>query len=79
MAQRKVTLLGWSAFGEVEMSRNTDTQRLEKPMSYLLNRKGRYYLNLRVPTELRQFYKCVVIRESLHTSDYRKATEESAI
>jgi integrase len=58
------------------MSHNAVTQRLEKPMSYMLKRNGRYYLNLRVPTELRQFYKTVVIRESLHTSDYRKAAEE---
>lgn len=42
--------------------------------SGLLSRKGRYYLNIRVPKDLRPLYgKRDIIRKSLDTSDYREA------
>lgn len=42
--------------------------------SGLLLRKGRYYLNMRVPTELRPLYgKKEIFRKSLDTSDFREA------
>ncbi len=42
--------------------------------SGLLLRKGRYYLNIRVPTELRPLYgKKDIFRKSLDTSDFREA------
>ena len=59
------------------MSHNTDTQGRLIPMprqSGLLLRGGRYYLNMRVPTELRPLYgKREIVRKSLGTSDYRAA------
>ena len=59
------------------MSHKTDTQRRPIPMprqSGLLLRGGRYYLNMRVPTELRPLYgKREIVRKSLGTSDYRAA------
>ncbi len=44
----------------------------------LLCRKGRYYLNIRVPKEVRPFYgKTQIIRKALGTSDYREAVREA--
>jgi integrase len=42
----------------------------------LLNRAGRWYFNVRVPTALRSQYPGEFIREALGTSDYRKAVSE---
>lgn len=45
--------------------------------SGLLCRKGRYYLNIRVPTELRPLYgKKEFFRKALNTSDYHTAASE---
>ena len=59
------------------MSHITDTQSRPIPMprhSGLLCRKGRYYLNIRVPNDLRPLYgKQEIIRKSLGTSDHREA------
>lgn len=45
--------------------------------SGLLCRKGRYYLNMRVPTELRPLYgKKEFFRKALNTSDYHAAVSE---
>ena len=59
------------------MSHKTDTQFRQNPMprhSGLLCRQGRYYLNVRVPTDLRPLYgKQDIIRRSLKTSEYREA------
>jgi hypothetical protein len=42
--------------------------------SYLLERNGRFYLNMRVPKDLRSAYRNEeIIRKSLHTSDRREA------
>ena len=62
------------------MSHKTDTHSRPVPMppqSGLLCRKGRYYLNVRVPTELRPLYgKKEFFRKALGTSDYREAVSE---
>ena len=43
----------------------------------LLRRKDRWYLNIRVPKELRPLYSAKeFIRKALGTSDYREATRE---
>ena len=68
----------WGSKHEVEaMSHKTDTQFRQNPMprhSGLLCRQGRYYLNVRVPTDLRPLYgKQDIIRRSLKTSEYREA------
>jgi integrase len=59
------------------MSHNTDTQSCPTPMprhSGLLKRNGRYYHNVRVPTDLLAAYgKTKIIRRSLDTSDWREA------
>ena len=59
------------------MSHTTVTHSQPIPMpkhSGLLKRNGRYYLNVRVPKELRSLYgKKDVIRKSLGTSDQREA------
>jgi hypothetical protein len=39
----------------------------------LLKRNGRYYINVRVPKDLRAVYKTEIIRKSLKTSDHREA------
>lgn len=44
--------------------------------SGLLRRKDRYYLNVRVPTELRKLYGKEFVRESLGTSEFREAVRE---
>ena len=53
------------------MAHKTDTQSCPVPMpreSFLLRRDGHYYLNRRVPTELRPLYgKTEFIRKSLKT------------
>lgn len=62
------------------MSHNTDTQRpLPTPrQSGLLRRKGRYYFNIRVPTELHPLYgKKQFVRKALNTSDYYRAASEA--
>jgi len=44
----------------------------------LLCRKGRFYINIRVPKELRPLYgKTEIIRKALGTSDYREAVREA--
>ncbi len=44
--------------------------------SYLLSRNGRYYLNMRVPTELRTLYgNKEFCRKALGTSDHREAAQ----
>ena len=62
------------------MSHNPDTQSRPLPMprqSGLLCRKGRYYLNMRVPTALRSLYgKTEIIRKALGTSDRREAVSK---
>lgn len=59
------------------MSHITVTHSRPIPMprhSGLLCRKGRYYLNIRVPKDLRGLYgKRDILRQSLGTSDYREA------
>ena len=59
------------------MTHKTVTQFRQNPMprhSGLLCRQGRYYLNVRVPTDLRPLYgKQDIIRRSLKTSEYREA------
>jgi len=60
------------------MSHNTVTHCRQIPMTHqsgLLPRKGRYYLNIRVPQDLCSLYgkKDAMIRKSLWTSDYREA------
>ena len=61
------------------MSHTAVTQTRPIPMprqSGLLNRKGRFYLNMRVPKELRPLYgKKDIFRKSLETSDYREAVQ----
>lgn len=42
----------------------------------LLKRKGRYYMNRRVPKDLRAIYGMDIIRRSLKTSDYREAVSQ---
>ena len=46
--------------------------------SGLLRRKGRYYFNIRVPTELRPLYgKREFLRKALKTSEYYEAASEA--
>jgi hypothetical protein len=62
------------------MSHNTDTQRpLPMPrQSGLLRRHGRYYFNIRIPSELRPLYgRKEFVRKALNTSDYYKAASEA--
>ncbi len=45
--------------------------------SGLLYRKGRYYLNIRVPKDLRSLFgQTEIIRKALKTSDYHEAVRE---
>jgi hypothetical protein len=62
------------------MAHKTDTQSplISMPrQTGLLLRKGRYYFNFRIPTDLRSLYgKKEFLRGSLNTSDLREAKEK---
>src|SRR5262245_30527349 len=52
----------------------TLTQPIPMPRhTYLLRRGSKYYVNIRVPKDLRRILKKDIIRRSLHTSDPREA------
>lgn len=60
------------------MAHQTDTLTQPIPMprhTHLLRRNGRYYLNIKVPNDLRGTFKRELIREALHTSDPREAAQ----
>lgn len=58
------------------MAHQTDTLTQPIPMprhTHLLPRNGRYYLNVKVPKDLRDAFKKELIRKSLNTSDRSEA------
>src|SRR5262249_42742459 len=58
----------------------TLTQPIPMPRhTHLLRRGSQYYVNVRVPKELRGILKKDIIRRSLHTSDPREAVQRVRI
>ena len=61
------------------MSHQTDTLTQPIPMprhTGLLRRGSRYYLNVKVPKDLRAILKKEIIRKALHTSDPHEAARK---
>ena len=64
------------------MSHQTDTLTQPIPMprhTHLLRRASRYYVNVKVPKDLRDTLKKDIIRKSLNTSDPREAVQRVRI